>query len=152
MLVGGPLTEPIPGDRTEAGVTPLVGKMMGTDLELPRCKGSTLEPLPGAIDQKLLDQEVTGRAVRRLHPGRIRPGLPEIRRLYSLKMDMVVMRQIVITLIGQRTKKAKAHKEEKTSWDVLKGLRYIMTSSVVGESKSRSVSLLKNIRAQCLIG
>ena len=145
-LVGGPLTEPILEDRAEAGVTPLVGKMMGTDPELPRRKGSTLEPPPGATDQRLLDQGVTDRAVKRLHPGRIRPGLLEIRGLHNSKMGMVVMRLIVITPTSQRKRRATTNKEEKTARGIPKGLHCTPASSIVGERKSHVVSPLGNRR------
>ena len=62
------------------------------------------------------------------------------------------MRLIVIKLTGQKKKRATTNKEERTAQVVPRSRHYIPASSVVGESRSRVVSPLKNIRAQCLIG
>ena len=130
-------------DQGGVVITHLV-REMEFDHTLPQPKGSTLEPPPRATYQKLQGQEVTDRAVRRPHPGRIRPRLLERRELHNSKMGMVVMRLIVITPISQRKRRAMTNKEEKTARGVPKGLHCTSASNVVGESKSRVVSPLKN--------
>ena len=120
-------------DQGGVVITHLV-REMEFDRTLPQPKGSTLEPPP----------EVTDRVVRRLHLVRSKIELLEIRGLHNSKMGMVVMRLIVITPTSQRIKKTTTHKEEKTARDVPKSLHCTPASSVVGESKSRVVSHLKN--------